>query len=217
MPIMARTSGGIYTAVSDIYDTQGNAISKVYDTQGNVVFKKNNIINGLLFKISDTSRKNSFYYEQTITKDSTVTLDDVYVVAPFSTPEGNLLVARDLQGRHLKGKIKLNISGYTATSTGAHARYDIWIGFIAATKKTTETLSWLPMSSKYTNHVELETNYNTAELIIDIDLALYENDYPNRYLGIELMYKGGKYKNTSTTTNRTLKRQVTIVGDLYIE
>lgn len=67
MPIMARTSSGIYKTVTDIYDTQGNAISKVYDTQGNVVFKKDNVIH-LSFPDNKMSYSNFYMFVKSITK-----------------------------------------------------------------------------------------------------------------------------------------------------
>ena len=108
MPIMARTSGGIYKAVSDIYDTQGNAISKVYDTQGNVVFKKN--------RERFFNRFAAYKYNYLNVKSGTTLNAGTPAMVAITDTNGNYIYNKDVKGK----KISFNIfCGLDKTGNGS--------------------------------------------------------------------------------------------------
>lgn len=106
MPIMARTSGGIYKAVSDIYDTQGNAISTVYDTQGNVVFKKNREV----FFNTFTATK----YNYLNVKDGATLNAGTPAMVAITDTNGNYIYNKNVKGK----KISFNIYDYLSLDGG---------------------------------------------------------------------------------------------------
>lgn len=126
MPIMARTSGGIYKAVSDIYDTQGNAISKAYDTQGNIVFQKQRIETEKLYF---RERGSSSYFTSTyvgesrsVANGSVANISSLAGLAPFCFNDTNKTVIdyNTYKNWRMKGNIWLYASQLgNAAITGA--------------------------------------------------------------------------------------------------
>lgn len=114
MPIMARTSGGIYTAISDIYDTQGNAISKVYDTQGNVVFQKQRIeTEKLYFRFMGSI--NPFVSDRvgesrSVAAGSAANISAISGLAPFCFNDTTVIDYNTYKNWRMKGNIRLYAS-----------------------------------------------------------------------------------------------------------
>lgn len=135
MPIMARTSSGIYKTVTNIYDTAGNAISKVYDTQGNVVFKKDNVIH-LSFPNKGTTYRTSQSISRTGSKSGSICIP--LVNRDTNTP----IQFKDIKGKRIiiTGQNYYNFNGtnYTASYNTVNS-----LGTMYASSITTST-------SKYT-------------------------------------------------------------------
>lgn len=102
MPIMTRTSGGIYKKVNKIYDLAGHEISKVYDVAGNLVYKV----------IKDVSLINTTVYKYNYlnVKDGTTLYADWPAVKFIKDANGNTILAKDILGKRIEGTLYLTLS-----------------------------------------------------------------------------------------------------------
>lgn len=213
MPIMARTSGGIYTAVSDIYDTQGNAISTVYDTQGNVVFSSNaNVTDEIVFnsalvpqgtydwqswtvKAGESKSGNARTYFQPLT---------FYGERSTKTPQDctNINMGK-YKGWHLRGQIHTN-SYPASVSDAIPPDLTIELGY---TNK-----DYVQQSGTFSFNFIKQIGYCYKEdKYISIDETI--PDVPNCYnLNLALRMKYGSwYYNNTTTKSKTLLARVDLL------
>lgn len=156
MPIMTRTSAGIYKKVNKIYDLAGNEISKVYDVAGNLIYQnaKDILLNSVrVYLISNYLLYSSSTYIGRQTPQ--------YV--PITDSENNYVYAKNVVGKRFVGKVSLfiNCGGYPSLSG-----YNLALGDIGFSKLNGG-------ESDFTSGIQ--TNYKNASYdstITNLDAAL---------------------------------------------
>lgn len=197
MPIMARTSGGIYTAVSDIYDTQGNAISTVYDNAGNTVFSSgsdetdaiwfnytggsgSSVYNGKSVKAGESKSGNALTLDMPLTFSSE--LEKTYINRiPINM--------KKYKGWHLRGKIRV----FSVPVSGANSpSVTVELGC------TDKHYHYQSGSFSFYRIKQLCYCYK-QDLYVDIDETIPDN--PNYYsLNLALRIKWSSWSCTNSTT-----------------
>lgn len=203
MPIMARTSGGIYTPVTSIYDTAGNTISTVYDNAGNTVFSSGPSETVMLaFKDTSKTATDILSRKNTVAAGGYLNINSNYIVAPLCqliAGKYPILPLREYKGWKLRGSIKI------ISSSNAKPQIEVKIGLSSYTQLNTYFKGYF---YSLLNLGTYQAN-NTKSIDLELpDLADYYNDNLAIYIG----YYSVAWTN-STSKSQTVKYGVDLDTD----
>ncbi len=195
MPIMTRTSGGIYTPVTNIYDAQGNAISTVYDNAGNTVFSSGpSETERLVFKYTSNSIVDILSRQNTVAAGGYLNINSNTIVAPLCqliTGKYPILPLREYKGWKLRGSIQI------ISSSNAKPKIEVKIGLTEFSQLNTYLQGYF---YSLLNLGTFQAN-NTQSIDLELpDLANYYNDNLAIYIG----YYSVAWTN-STSKSQTVK------------